>query len=82
MVNIGMGTMEQKSDARPKGLNSPARQRFTIGQPDAICFEYVVEFDVVWVYVFGPCPLTLSLVIFLLGHVVPTLYIRRKSTKT
>lgn len=31
----------------------------------------MVEFDVVWVYVFRPCPLTLSLVIFLLGHIVP-----------
>jgi len=41
----------------------------------------MVEFYVVWVYIFGPCPLTLSLMILFLGHVVRTLHIRW-STKT
>lgn len=49
--------------------HSPARQRFTLGRSDAVRFEEMVVVNIVGMNVFGPRPLALSIVIFLLGHV-------------
>lgn len=50
--------------------HSPTGQRFALWKIYAVRLEYVIVVDVVGMDVVRPCPLTLPLLIFFLGHVL------------